>query len=195
VRVPKLTQVFLERTDLDSAEFKRWFKNSKVVDSQGRPAVMYHGTSAPGNFDVFMKYGDIGHHFGTPRAASDRIMRKHNSTHTPRGGRIYPVYLSIQTPLETDDWMTWEPDKIVQWMETKGIISPDERESVAARSGKQKQAEVLRKLLKQHGYDGLRYANSTEGGGDDSWVALDPTQIKSVHNRGTWDPRRGSIME
>lgn len=36
---------------LDDTAFKRWFRGSKVVDDQGKPLVVYHGTSA--NFEAF----------------------------------------------------------------------------------------------------------------------------------------------
>jgi DNA repair protein RadC len=39
-----------------SPQFKKWFENSKVVDSEGKPLVVYHGTST--NFDIFNK--DLG---------------------------------------------------------------------------------------------------------------------------------------
>lgn len=35
----------------ETPEFRRWFGDSKVVDAQGRPLVVYHGTKA--NFDIF----------------------------------------------------------------------------------------------------------------------------------------------
>ena len=35
-----------EQTDTTSEAFKRWFKNSKVVDENGEPLVVYHGSGA-----------------------------------------------------------------------------------------------------------------------------------------------------
>ena len=43
---------------------------SVVLDKNGEPLVMYHGTRE--SFDTFEK-GDIGYHFGSKRAAEDRI--------------------------------------------------------------------------------------------------------------------------
>jgi GNAT superfamily N-acetyltransferase len=39
------------KRQIDSPEFKAWFGNSKVVDEDGTPKVLYHGTF--GDFDVF----------------------------------------------------------------------------------------------------------------------------------------------
>lgn len=44
-------------------EFRRWFGDSKVVDENGKPLVVYHGTT--GNFDVFdmSRAGEVGDRF------------------------------------------------------------------------------------------------------------------------------------
>lgn len=39
---------------IDSPEFKAWFKESKVVDADGKPTAVFHGTSH-GGFDTFTK--------------------------------------------------------------------------------------------------------------------------------------------
>ena len=41
-----------EDTNINS-NFKKWFKNSKVVDKQGNPLVVYHGTNK--SFNSFDK--------------------------------------------------------------------------------------------------------------------------------------------
>ncbi len=42
---------------------------SKIIDKNGEPLVVYHGTNA--KFNVF-EYGDIGFHFGTKESAKSR---------------------------------------------------------------------------------------------------------------------------
>ena len=44
------------KTDPNAAAFKKWFKNSKVVDEKGNPLVVYHGTNA--DFAVFIPSQD-----------------------------------------------------------------------------------------------------------------------------------------
>ena len=84
-----------------SNAFKDWFRESKVVDSRGDPLVLYHGTNADADFDVFIS----GSHFGTKTQADTRINTQPgidwDSTTPP--SRIMPVYLSIQNPLPVDD--------------------------------------------------------------------------------------------
>ncbi len=48
---------------IETAQFKAWFKQSKVVEDDGTPRVVYHGTSR--DFDTFSnKYGNVENHFG-----------------------------------------------------------------------------------------------------------------------------------
>ena len=203
---PKMTRVFLERADLDSEAFKKWFRNSKVVDESGAPAVVYHGTTVAADFDVFRQFNDLGHHFGTAQAASDRVSaRQKDLRYKDEPARIYPVYLSIQKPIWLGDAGTWEPEGIARQLLSnyeqehrhmnQAEISPKEYDQIAMKGDRKSKMDELVKVLKRQGYDGVRYRNSAEDPTSVSWIAFDPGQIKSVYNRGTWDKRRGSIME
>lgn len=89
--------------------FYKWFGDSKVVDKQGRPLVVYHGTNK--KFDAFDK-GKIG--------------KKHKDLYQGKGfyftseyydaqnyGRIImPVYLKIENPALSDYNMKPENDGI-----------------------------------------------------------------------------------
>ena len=44
-------QTSVSPSQTESSEFKKWFKNSKAVDENGKPEVLYHGTTQ--SFDVF----------------------------------------------------------------------------------------------------------------------------------------------
>jgi len=43
---------FEENSMLDNPNFMKWFKGSKVVDKNGKPLVVYHGSKNAG-FSVF----------------------------------------------------------------------------------------------------------------------------------------------
>src|SRR3990167_8124671 len=82
---------------LDNAAFRRWFGDSRVVDKQGEPLVVWHGH--PGNIPDFFVFDpsqviDLGFHFGSRSIASE--------FGTPR-----PFYLSIQHPLLLNDPGDW----------------------------------------------------------------------------------------
>lgn len=78
--------------------FYRWFGDSKVVDEQGRPLVVYHGTDELNieTFDKDRAYSAtdaIGNWFGSKKIAQQRIKDRGGK------GKIYPVYLSIDNPI------------------------------------------------------------------------------------------------
>jgi GNAT superfamily N-acetyltransferase len=84
----------------ETPEFKRWFTGSKVVNSDGSPMVVYHGTWE--SFDEFDtgKSFDGGFHFGTADAANARLGPDEDNM---RGRNIMPVYLSIKNPKRLND--------------------------------------------------------------------------------------------
>ena len=88
----------------DTPEFRRWFGESKVVDAEGRPLVVYHGTNK--EFDVFATaagprskmVGDWdGVHFTNDRAQAQSIA---DSLARREGGtpRVVEAYLRAENP-------------------------------------------------------------------------------------------------
>lgn len=79
--------------------FYRWFGDSKIVDEQGRPLVVYHGTRAMKwgkplpEFSIFSRAGSrayqnrVGFFFGETESFARAF-----------GDRIMPVYLNLQNP-------------------------------------------------------------------------------------------------
>jgi len=61
----RLTRRFAQAAATASDAFKRWFKDSQVVDNNGKPLVVYHGTSR--SFDTFLK-DMLGAATGAPSA-------------------------------------------------------------------------------------------------------------------------------
>ena len=85
---------------VNSPEFRHWFKNSKVVDSQGNPLVVYHGTPN----SSYQKFKPLTHF--TPNKT---YAQGYESTYASGSGRVkvvdnpktFGVYLSIQNPFDT----------------------------------------------------------------------------------------------
>ncbi len=92
---------------VDTPEFKRWFGDSKVVDENGDPLVVYHGTSK--SFNQFnTKSRSIllgsGSYFTTdPVEADNFTMSQWPALFGTTKPQIVPVYLSIKNPYVTDD--------------------------------------------------------------------------------------------
>ncbi len=90
-----------------SANFKRWFKGSKVVDSSGSPLVVYHG-SPKGGFDFFdihklagtslMEKQGPGFYF-TDKKNAKQYTKSVNKISSGGKSGLFDVYLSIKKPL------------------------------------------------------------------------------------------------
>lgn len=97
------------REQTETPEFKRWFGDSKVVDSDGKPLVVYHGTSKDRDFKAFNKKSGGSWFVDAPDMASayaqdNDFMRKlgYDENEMPYGenvsSRVIPAYLSMQNP-------------------------------------------------------------------------------------------------
>lgn len=160
----------LARDEAGVRAFWAWFGESKVVDAEGRPLVVYHGTPTAGFEEFSLKYfgqtdaGWLGEGFYfTPDAetAAAYATIPRGATSPAVQGSMFPVYLKIESPFETD----------------YDMLSPSDERRIA--SGE---------------FDGVR---GVEYRGDEmarEWVAFSPTQIKSVNNRGTFDPGDARIL-
>jgi len=84
-------------------EFKRWFGNSVVVDPDGKPKVVFHGT--PHRFTIFQQSHGLGFHFGTIEQARSRLNLYKNNPHEKY---LMPVFIKIERPLIlTEDGKSW----------------------------------------------------------------------------------------
>jgi len=85
-------------------EFKAWFGDSKIVDDDGEPLVVYHGTDSDVAFDEFTSdstYGistALGPHFAADKSVSETFTETRQGE-GKEGGRVYPVYLKMENPL------------------------------------------------------------------------------------------------
>lgn len=163
----------------------KFFKDSKVVDSQGRLLVLYHGTGA--DFTVFdagriaQNYpeagGDLGFYFTPYR--EDAQGYAGNAASQAGGGRVMQVYLNLTNPLVVED---------DGWGSAAG------------------QADVrhgdLARWARDGGHDGIIVRSTDiemgDGESDAIYIAFSPEQIKNVTNKApTQDPdirfsRKGS---
>ena len=91
--------------NVDTPEFKRFFGDSKVVNADGTPRVVYHGTTK--DFDVpktsFKReeYAKFGFHVGTEEAANTRLVQTDGLE--AQGANIMPVYVRAENPLRMDE--------------------------------------------------------------------------------------------
>ena len=147
------------KADINTPEFKKWFGNSKVVDENGRPLVVYHGTNAI--FNTF-DYKKIGKNYLQSEGGFFFSDKKNNY------GKInMPVYLSMKNPkiVEVDDYA------IEYFDDNRG--------------------DILREAWINDN-DGV-IVKSKNKIDKDLYLVFDANQIKSVYNRGTFDPSNDNI--
>ncbi len=169
----------------ESPYFKKWFGDSKVVDAEGKPLVVYHGTGRPG-FTQFMR-GQGGYVYFTPD--QDYANRFAGNT-----GGVYPSYLSMKNPLDLTHFGDGGVDglRLRDYLRDKlGIdLSGIEFKPSSVPVYNHVKHDALKWRLEDHGYDGLVIKES----GSTAYLAFQPEQIKSVFNRGTFDPADARII-
>lgn len=160
VNPPSAELMMATRRMAEKPAFKKWFGESKVVDQNGDPLIVYHGTNA--DFDIFKK-GDIGFHFGTIQAANDRLAAAHEMIedwrvrgHGHPGYNILPVYLRIEKPARLPDLGSWHYLTVAQELRDADIFAQTDLNYVQSNN------DVI-KLLVDKGYDGIVYRNVGEG--------------------------------
>jgi 8-oxo-dGTP pyrophosphatase MutT (NUDIX family) len=188
----------------DTPEFKRWFGDSKVVDEDGKPLAVYHGTtkdiSEMESFDPEMAKSEGGAFFfsHTPTSANPAL----NANTYANKGAVVPVYLKVNrlyesglpVPIPPDDSPPEEFDKWIDRVEkfNRGI-DWDKNEYME---------REIRKA-KRLGFDGVAFRNIEDDRADfgypvptDVYAVFDPKQIKSaIGNRGTYDPDNPNILQ
>jgi hypothetical protein len=195
---------------VDTPAFKNWFKQSKVVDNQGNPLVVYHGTTADfDTFDATRGGGTTGapdarkgfffssdpeiaasyaemfdtyvNQFGDNRFSkmyadfNEALLSLIGApSQRMHGAQVMPVYISIQNPFTLD----------MRAREYNPQVFSDTIDAA-----------------KNAGHDGVIVKNTRDSGFEltenqtsDIFIPFRPTQIKSVFNRGTFDPQDARIQ-
>lgn len=146
--------------------FWKWFGDSKAVDDQGRPLVVYHGTKS--QFDRFdlkkagaSDPGLLGEAiYFTP--SEDQARTFAESPHYGKGDmpNVLTAYVSLQNPAIIED----------------GVLPDGRRLTDAHPNGISRQSgEALNKELKKAGYDGALFRS---GADLMQVVAFDPDQVQ-----------------
>lgn len=180
---------FNAKSQTDSEAFKRWFGDSKVVDAEGKPLVVYHGTRDDiAAFDGGRIKGRFpnseGFYFtSSPRHASVYADSINNAAEdfnpaspfikpAVDGGNVIPAYVSLQNPkiLTVSEWGTLE-----------SRVDGDGGATVRAARAAGHDGVIVRRRAGDE-YDG------------DLVIAFRPEQIKSATgNAGTFDPDTSDI--
>ena len=179
----------------DTPEFKKWFKGSKIVNEDGTPKAMYHGTTGDiSEFKISEKKNRTsmpdGFYFTSdPKEASDYATNDKNAN-------VIPVYLNVKNPFNLtgknkitnemvmqfrDELRKDNPNLGFDWIQSKVELFKEK----AARGGMpfpniSFPTDAMQRVFQVGGYDGL-----IDGGRH--IVAFEPNQIKSVFNQTPTD--------
>lgn len=191
----------------ETEAFKEWFGDSKVVDENGEPLVVYHGTKSAENFESFSDDGKLGLSFFSESAGLADTFSKQGLDRHLVGSRIIPVHLSIQRLASSGDYV-----RVFDEMSNSGKFGPAEREALTEAVGLEaheffdKENEIregvrlenwraiedsgILEKLKEEGFDGFSFNEN----GVRTFATTSPTQIKSVFNHGDFNPNDPRIM-
>lgn len=193
---------------LENDNFRRWFGESKVVNEDGSPKIMYHGTSN-GGFEMFDAWGKSNYGlFGTGSYFTDNpdVAETYTKKGKGKNPQIYPVYLSIQNPIDMDaaaDIEAWkaaltpeeESDfgfdlRALDNLKTNEDVYREIEDQVESFDvGKIEGAEIMQSILEGMGYDGITHIGGGRVNADDPrhrvYIAFEGGQVKSaVQNNG-----------
>jgi len=200
---------------VESMAFKRWFGQSHVIEprvssrdaSPERPMTVYwggvdeftvfdpnkagHVSSTFGNYTVERPFLFFAEEAGFAELfAGGPFMRGDRAGGPVRDrSQIKPLYLSIQKPLYLDEN---ESDADYKAIEAAGFdITSAMKYMQPSRFWQlfdDDNGVTLRAAMVRAGFDGARMVEEDHETGElrRVWVALNPSQAKSIHNAGTW---------
>lgn len=185
----------LNLANQSSIAFKEWFANSKVVDSNNNPLVVYHGSPAIDfsrfKFDIFP-----GIYFAENERYSEYFFKR------SQNGTMYNCYLRVQNPL---DLRLFKTDKVTysdftNYIKLKYNYNLPENKMLKAQSDKENglwawwylrnAVDWLKIIIKDKKFDGICfYENNPDDkdiNGEDlvtpAWMVFEPNQIKSAYS-------------
>lgn len=162
----------------DSEAFKKWFGDSKVGDADGKPLVVYHGTTQ--DLTAFQSkaksLNQPGNNHGIYFSADPNYAAAYayryaegwsGGARDHTGGNVMPVYLKIENPkvIAAKDGMTFDETYHSAYVSAEEIAS-----------------------LKEQGYDGIINHAANE------FVVFDAEQVKSaIGNNSDFNPESDNI--
>lgn len=190
----------------DTPAFRKWFGDSKVVDADGKPLVVYHGGL---KFNAFRNSPDSVAHY-----ASDDVATAfgYADQYSADRAEVKPLYLKIENPLDLRDRATF-----LQWTgvdpNDAPVFSDWGRKAFMAHEGfpMRSGGKVLQKA-KADGYDGVIFYDTDvmNRGLHTAYAFFTPTQAKAAPadaarmndfdevraegNSGAFDPTNPDIL-
>lgn len=154
-----------DHKEVRASTLAQWFRNSKVVNPDGSPKIVYHGTNA--SFDVFDVERGSGF-FGTGIYVTENKAEAENY-----GENLLELYARAENPID----LRGSNDDFDKALEAAGIEAPYKTLKVSEFA---ERAKKLRWDIMAKGYDSARVTTSN---GAEGWVLFSPEQVKLVSNQ------------
>lgn len=171
--------------------FRAWFGNSVLVNDDGSPVVLYHGTPH-GAFDSFRTpdgerrdagfYGQ-GFYFETSRDAAAEYADEAVDGGAPTDPTVLEVYVRIERPFYMDLTESGWADTYARLAMLGVRVAPDQNPASFNLLGHQ--VRHFTREATKFGYDGVIVRRGSDRLGE--VVAFEPTQVKRTDNVGTFD--------
>ena len=187
-----------------------WLAKSWAV-KDGKPQTFYHATTK--DFDTFNMHGtgfasalgmayEVERHgsfFAVDPKFAEDFIEDPNTGRVKEGGRVLPVHLSIQSPIDLRD------DALSRMLSDEETVEEFKSNDIDLRSIYNHFYELERwelfdgpegaafvENLQKLGFDGAiineSIPNNSNAKSGQVWVAFNPSQVKSTHNRGSFSP-------
>lgn len=202
LRNPKMLQKLVaERGKTESAAFTRWFGNSKAVNRNGEPLLVFHGAGA--RFTTFDAGGkpiwltaniQYAEKYSTANRAAEKLLPS-SSIYAGNVDRVIPAYIRVENPANVGDTDGGFDENYMDLAKRIGV-RPSELRQAWEEAGRPEMlwqavnSKQMSELLKRHGYDGIQAIEN----GVATWAVLEPAQIKSaVANNGAFSLKSADI--
>jgi hypothetical protein len=198
------TPLFSTAPAVGSPEFKAWFGDSKIVDADGKPLVVYHGSDsdfesfAPeksryGNMMFFTPSIEYSETYGKPKAYYLRAEKVFDSTkHQELRSFILKNGEMMLTHFEnnaTDRWTSEYLEEIKSRMRIDGVTAGEAIYFYLENEGSFRVYEAFPDIeseIERTGYDAIEMWADNGTGRVVEYAVFSPNQVKSTNNRGTW---------
>jgi hypothetical protein len=158
--------------------FKAWFGDSKVVDENGEPLVVYHATNAD--------FTEFDTNLGSGVAGKGTYVTSIKPSNDNYGNYVMPLFVSIRNPIDFSSGDKAINDK-AEDLGLEGLFELSSLAQIDKWSGE------LKQKLQQEGYDGAELKGD---GNARYFVAYNSNQIKSaIGNTGSFSQQSNKVHE
>ena len=193
--------VIENRPQTETRAFKDWFGDSKAVNVQGDPLLVFHGAGA--RFTTFDNGGKPNWFSSNPMYAVEYASYQNRTERMLPSSKIYagsedrmiPAYIRAENPADFGDTDGYFEGNIRQLAQRTGIPAHElidvwQKVGQKGRIWETVNTPEMVKLLREYGFDSVKAVEN----GTKTWGVFDSNQAKSaVANSGRFDRERGDI--